>query len=225
MFASLNLSEMANLQYDLEGDLMDVFTQFNRKNIQDRQIDTLIGLSKGLIADGKVNQSEAEFLQTWLVQNRAASDNPIIINLLEKVSAMLEDGMLDEEESAELLGILRRVSGEDSCLGEAAKTTTLPIIDPMPPLIFEDHSFLFTGTCAFGSRKQCQEATRALGGLVSTSVTKNLDYLVIGTYVTDSWVHETFGRKIEKAVEYRESGVPIAIVTEEHWAGSGGLVG
>ncbi len=26
---------------------MDVFAKFNRKNIQDRQIDTLIGLSKG----------------------------------------------------------------------------------------------------------------------------------------------------------------------------------
>lgn len=40
---------------------MDIFTKFNRKNIQDRQIDTLIGLSKGITADGKVDQSEAEY--------------------------------------------------------------------------------------------------------------------------------------------------------------------
>lgn len=39
---------------------MDLFTKFNRKNIDDRQIDTLIGISKGLVADGKVNQSEAD---------------------------------------------------------------------------------------------------------------------------------------------------------------------
>ena len=32
---------------------------------------------------------------SWLVQNRQSSDNPIIINLLQKVSAMLEDGVLD----------------------------------------------------------------------------------------------------------------------------------
>lgn len=43
---------------------MDIFTRFNRKQTEDRQIDTLIGLSKGLIADGKVVQAEAEFLQT-----------------------------------------------------------------------------------------------------------------------------------------------------------------
>ncbi|WIG54912.1 MAG: hypothetical protein OJF61_000698 [Rhodanobacteraceae bacterium] len=61
---------------------MDIFTRFNRKSIDDRQIDTLIGISKGIIADGKVDQSEAEFLMSWLVQSRQASDNPVIANLL-----------------------------------------------------------------------------------------------------------------------------------------------
>ena len=76
---------------------MEIFTRFNRKNIQDRQVDTLIGLSKGITSDGKVDQAEAEFLQSWLVQN-CQSDNPIIINLLSKVSEMLEDGVLNQEE-------------------------------------------------------------------------------------------------------------------------------
>lgn len=59
---------------------MDIFTKFNRNKIQDRQVDTLIGLSKGITADGKVDQAEAEFLQSWLVQNHH-TDNPIIMNL------------------------------------------------------------------------------------------------------------------------------------------------
>ena len=53
---------------------LDIFTRFNRKSIDDRQIDTLLGLSKGLLADGKVDPSEAEFLQTWLVQSRQTID-------------------------------------------------------------------------------------------------------------------------------------------------------
>lgn len=202
---------------------MDVFSKFNRKNIQDRQIDTLIGLSKGVLADGTVNQAEAEFLMNWLIQNRQSSDNPIILNLLQKVSAMLEDTVLDGEESEELLEILRKISGEQSELGELAKTSSLPVNDPLPEIAFEGSSFLFTGTCAFGTRKQCHEATQYLGGSVAKGVTKNLNYLVLGTYVTDSWAHETFGRKIEKAIEYRDSGVPIVILTEEHWAQSGKL--
>lgn len=196
---------------------MDIFTRFNRKSIQDRQIDTLIGLSKGITADGKVNQAEAELLMSWLVQNRQASDNPIVINLLQKVSSMLEDGVLDKEESTELLAVLRHISGDESEIGELAKPSTLPINDPLPEISFEGRSFLFTGTCAFGTRKQCNEATEVLGGAIAKSVTKKLDYLVLGTYVTDSWAHETFGRKIEKAMEYRDNGIPIAILTEEHW--------
>ena len=39
---------------------MNIFTRFNRKSIDDRQIDTLIGISKGLAADGKVDQVEAD---------------------------------------------------------------------------------------------------------------------------------------------------------------------
>lgn len=202
---------------------MDIFTKFNRKNIQDRQIDTLIGLSKGVSADGNVNQAEAEFLMTWLIQSRQSTDNPIIINLLERVSAMLEDGVLDREESVELLEILQKISGDTSDIGELAKTSSLPINDPLPELEFNGSSFLFTGTCAFGTRKQCHEATESRGGIIAKGVNKSLDYLVLGTYVTDSWVHETFGRKIEEAIEYREKGLPIVILTEEHWLCSGGL--
>lgn len=204
--------------------MLDLFTRFNRKHIDDRQIDTLIGLCKGLTADGKIDQAEAEFLLTWLVQSRQATDNPIIRNLLNKVSAFLEDGVLDPDESRELLRILRAITGEPSEVGELAKTSSLPIDKPVPPVVFESRSFLFTGTCAFGTRKQCQDATESLGGINAKNVTKDLNYLVLGTYVTDSWAHETFGRKIEKAVAYRDQGVPLVIISEEHWASAGKLL-
>lgn len=202
---------------------MDLFTRLNRRSITDRQIDTLIGLSKGLIADNKVDQAEAEMLMGWLVQNRQASDNPIIGNLLDRVSAMLQDGVLDADESAELLTLLRKVAGESSEIGELAKPTSLPIDRPLPEVRFRGRYFVFTGTCAYGTRTQCHQATESLGGLIVTGVTKSVHYLVLGTYVTDSWAHETYGRKIEKAMRYRDQGVPLAIITEEHWINSGRL--
>ena len=202
---------------------MDLYTKFNRKSIDDRQIDTLIGIGKGLVADGLVNQTEAEFLLNWLAQSRQSSDNPVILNLFEKVSAMLEDGELDSEESAELLSILQKVTGEPSELGELAKTISLPIDAPLPVIGFPGSSFLFTGTCAFGTRKQCQQAIESLGGMNAKGVTKTLNYLVLGTYVTDSWIHESYGRKIEKAMEYRSGGLPLLIVSEAHWVKEAGL--
>lgn len=201
---------------------MDIFTRFNRKNIQDRQVDTLIGLSKGITSDGRVDQAEAEFLQTWLIQN-SHSENPIIINLLEKVGSMLEDGILDAEESTELLAVLNNISGEKSEIGEISKTSALPICDPPPEVIFSENTFLFTCTCAFGKRKQCQELIENLGGINAKGITKSLNFLILGTYVTDSWAHESFGRKIEKAMAYRDSGLPISIISEEHWLESSGI--
>ena len=203
---------------------MDKFTRYNRKSIDDRKIDTLIGLSKGILADGIVNQKEAEFLLNWLIQSRQASDQPIILNLLDKVDEMLSDRLLDAEEAQELLELLHRISGEPAELGELMKTAHLPVDDPAPTIVFKNKTFLFTGTCAFGTRKQCMEATKTLGGINETSVTKRLNYLVLGTYVTDSWHHETFGRKIEKAMNYRSRGHPLAIVKEERWADCGGMV-
>ncbi|ROO37220.1 BRCT domain-containing protein [Salinisphaera orenii] len=202
---------------------MDMFVQFNRKSIDDRQMDTLIGLSKGLVADRQINQAEAEFLQNWLIQNRQATENPVIGNLLSKISVMLEDGVLDAEESAELLETLYQISGKPSEFGELARAAALPINDPAPQIAFEGSTFVFTGTCALGTRKDCQKAVEHLGGHNIANVTKKLNYLVLGSYVTDSWAHETFGRKIEKAMDYRDLGVPLAIITEEHWAKCGGL--
>src|SRR5690606_26147495 len=131
---------------------MDIFTRFNRKSVDDRQIDTLIGLSKGLVADGQVNQLESEALLTWLIQSRQTSDNPVIANLLDKVSALLQDGVLDEEESKELLALLQRINGDPCEIGELAKTTGLPLDDPFPSISFPQRTFLFTGTCAYGTR-------------------------------------------------------------------------
>ena len=138
------------------GNEMEIVTRFNRKKIQDRQIDTLIGLSKGLCADGKVHQAETEFLLSWLIQNQQASDNPLIIHLLEKVSLMLEEGVLDDEESAECLKMLCTLSGEASEIDELGQTSLLSVNEPHPIIAFDGVSFLFTGTCAFGTRKQCQ---------------------------------------------------------------------
>ena len=60
------------------------------------------------------------------------------------------------------------------------------------------------------------------GGTYAKSVRKDLDYLVLGHYVTPSWKHETFGTKIEKAMIWRdEREMPLAIVSEEAWLKAG----
>ncbi len=91
----------------------ELLNLFNRSRIDDRQVDELIGLSHGLIADGMVSKEEADYLQKWLVANTASHQNPMIHNLMKRVQEMLQDNILDDEERAELFETLKRFAGGD----------------------------------------------------------------------------------------------------------------
>ena len=201
----------------------DPFVKFRHPEVAERQIDTLIGLCKGVVADGVVNQDEAEFLRDWLAANEVTvSSNPVTYALLERINGMLRDDHLDAEESSELLGTLRSFTGERPARGEFIPSTDLPLDHPPPPILFEGRSFMCTGTFAFGTRERCKQEITDRGGAYAKSVRRDLDYLVLGSYVTPSWIHESFGRKIEKAMEWRDvRGMPLAIVSEEQWLTDG----
>jgi NAD-dependent DNA ligase len=130
---------------------------------------------------------------------------------------VLADGVLDPDEATDLLEALPRFCAADFEIGETLKSISLPLCEPAPALSFGGSTFCFTGTFAFGSRKDCEKAVIDLGGIPG-SLTRTTCYLVIGADATESWAHSSFGRKIEKAVDMRASGVPIAIVGESHWA-------
>ncbi|HEX4861353.1 MAG TPA: BRCT domain-containing protein [Rhizomicrobium sp.] len=197
----------------------ELHRMFGRARLDDRQLNELIGLAHGLIADGTVNQAEAEYLRKWLVANADVNANPVISNLLVRVNQMLQDDVLDAEEGRELFETLRKFSGGDFELGEVLKSSTLPLDEPPPVMTCVDRRFCFTGTFAYGSRADCERAVTDRGGAAG-SLTMKTNYLVIGVYATGNWKHSCFGNKIERALELKGEGVPIAIVGETHWAQS-----
>jgi NAD-dependent DNA ligase len=194
-----------------------LFNIFRKQEINTRQIDELIGLCRGFCADGEISLAEAEYLQKWLISNKDVTDNPVIATLIDRVGEMLRDKHLDSEESKDLFDTLHKFVGGDFEFGEILKATTLPLDKPAPDVILKGSSFCLTGTFAHGSRSMCENHIAKNGGEIFQRITKKLDYLVIGAYATDSWIHSNYGRKIEKAVSYRSEGVPIAIISEEHW--------
>lgn len=194
-----------------------LFNFYGRERITSRQVDELTGLARGLCADGVLNQLEVEFLEKWLAANSEITGNPLINALYARVAEVLSDGVADAAERHELLRTLEEFSGNDFELGEALKSTSLPLCDPPPKLTFAGRAYCFTGTFSFGRRPVCEQAVIDRGGSCG-SLTRKTDVLVIGIYATDSWKHSSFGHKILKAAEMRDSGVPISIVSEAHWA-------
>ena len=80
--------------------------------------------------------------------------------------------------------------------------------------------FVLTGRFAFGPRRDCERQVLNRGGECDPNITKRTNYVVIGTFGSRDWAHTSFGRKIEKAVAYRQSGLPLSLLCEDHWARS-----
>jgi len=76
---------------------------------------------------------------------------------------------------------------------------------------------MFTGAMAFGPRKDCEVLVKERGGVICASVSRKVRYLVVGGIGNDQWLHSSYGTKIKKAVELREGGATLSIISEEHW--------
>ena len=90
-------------------------TAINR--VQDRLIDELIGVCRGVIADGRVDESEAIFLGQWIENHREIADRWPVNILYTRLVEMLKDGILTSDEQTELLGTLRDLTGESTLYG------------------------------------------------------------------------------------------------------------
>lgn len=185
-----------------------------QRRLAERLKAELLGMGRGLIADGKVNQMEAEALLSFLEAQADVPQEPLALQLREQVRGMLADGVLDEDESARLYGTLSKLVGGEQALGECLRATTLPLDEPAPAVEFAGRKFCLTGNFS-GDRKDCAARIEAGGGTVQSAVSGKTDYLVIGEYASPAWKQSSYGGKIERAVELREAGKGVKIIAEE----------
>lgn len=198
-------------------DELEQLSRFSHARVRDRSIDELLGLARGITADGQVNKSEAEFLQRWMIQASGLQDDPVFSILYNRIGSYLADGELDQEEAEDLFDMLRALTGEDGKVHQYRRPTDLPLDDPFPNVIFPEKNFVFTGVMAYGPRKECELLVTEHGGSCRGGLSKKVDYLVIGTIANEHWMYSSYGRKIERAIELREQGHGVAIINEDHF--------
>lgn len=206
------------MKHDDQGQLSSPFVHIDARF--DRSVNELIGISRGVIADGVVNKSEAEYLLSWIKGNLAFAERYPFNILYKRLAEALADGFLDEHEQSDLFDLLYRLTGGESISDEVGSmSTSLPLDDPMPTVEFAGKGFVFTGVFTSGPRKQIEGIVRDLGGVVQKQVSGRTDFLVIGDIASRDWIHSNYGRKIESAANYRDKGAPVAIISESHLMG------
>ncbi len=179
----------------------------------------LVGIVQGLMADKHLNDQEIRFLHAWLKDAEVLALTWPCTVICAQVEAVLEDGIITEEERDHLAETLRQlVGGRLDEVAEASHVSELPL-DRVDTVEVSGNIFCFTGDFVFGPRKNCEKAIEARGGSIG-GVTKKLHCLVVGGLGSQEWKHGSFGIKIEKAIQHKQAGVPLLIVHEDIWAAS-----
>lgn len=192
---------------------------FNAARLSDRALDEFVGLCRMAGADGRISIDEARCLLSWAERNREAASRWPANVLYPRLVAMLQDDTIDDPENAELLDLIRAITGGDVSLEERilSYSTTLPLTRPAPTVDFQGRQFCLTGKFVFGTRRRCENALLAFGGEPQSAPTQRTDYVVIGAIGSTEWIHSSYGRKIEAAIAFRDRGFPISIIAEDHW--------
>jgi hypothetical protein len=177
----------------------------------------LVGLCRGILADGVLNDSEIVTLDEWLKTYATRLPEWPCQALARHVRGILSDGIVDEAERKDLLTYLTELTGSGS--GRHDGPTALPLSDPPPHIEFTGRLFCLTGTFVFGPRRVVSATVQEQGGRV-TETPGNAHYVVIGATITPAWKYGTHGLKIEEAVTARAAHGRPAIISEEHWATS-----
>ena len=202
----------------VDDDGQPINRNLRQEHVGVRQVDELIGILKGVLSDKLLVDTEVKFLSEWLESNSFASKDWPGSVLHERIIRALEDDNIDPEELEEIKAIIESiVRGGKENEPAIDLTTDLPIDKPTPKIIFKDKIFCFTGKLIWGKRQDAEEAVINKGGEIS-KINKSLNYLVLGEISSRDWKHSTHGLKILKAVQHKENGVNISIISEKDWA-------
>ena len=166
------------------------------------QLIELQALLYKIIEDDEVSEDEAVFLRDWMNDNYHLRGNYPYDRVYDVLEKVFEDGVLDREE-LELL--LEKFS---------------EFTNPTRPTCYEvssitDKHFVLTGEFRYGSRNSVEEYILAKGGIIDNTVKKATDYVVIGSLGSQAWKNGTYGEKIKKAMELKDKGQEIDLISEE----------
>ena len=95
-----------------------------------------------------------------------------------------------------------------------------PAFDQPDAITYPQARFCLTGEFIYAPPDVCAAAIERRGGMISSAITRKLNYLVVGGLGSQEWKAGSFGAKVDKALEYKREGAPILILHEDRWVAS-----
>lgn len=169
------------------------------KNLQELQ-----GLLIGVMSDGELNDKEIVQIKYWVETHLDLSGNYPFDKIYKLLQKVFEDNIITEQERADLCKLFNSIIS--------------PIETDSNIVIESDivgKAICLTGDFECMNRKDFSAFLAEKGAVIKSSVTKKLDYLVVGEFGSDKWSQGNYGTKIKKAMELNEKGCEITIIKED----------
>lgn len=182
-------------------------------------IQRLHGLMAGIVSDGEITTKELRGLADWLSDHEHLRTCWPYDEVDSIITMVLKDGRIDASEQS----ILHNFFAEFVALADNRTIVKPPITHAgsviglcavCPDLDFTQKRFAFTGASSKYSRVEFRALIERLGGQMTDSISKNLDYLIIGADGNPCWAYACYGRKVEIAVNLRKEGARILLIHE-----------
>ena len=182
-------------------------------------IQRLHALLAGIAADCEITEKELRGLSDWLSDHEHLKTCWPYEEVGNHVSRVLGDRNLDPGERQLLQNFFSEfvtISDNRTIVNPqvAQGQSIVGLCTICPDMAFDGKRFGFTGSSSKYTRNQFVEIVESLGGTVAGSISKKLDYLIIGADGNPCWAYACYGRKVEMAVALRREGARILLIHE-----------
>ena len=172
----------------------------------------LMGIVDGMAADRRIHPLEIDHLSQWL----------------DDWSHLKGLWPYDECEAAVTTILARKTAGAEAhALLQLARTfpvggqqvASVPLVlggicAVQPTIHFDGSGFVFTGESPKGDRQLLARHAAARGAVFHLKIRQDTDYLVVCDSGSRYWAFAAYGRKVEDAMQRRQSGGTILIISE-----------
>lgn len=169
-----------------------------------KSLQNLKQIIEKIMIDKLITKNEINDLKFWLDHNSQLIGNYPFDKINNLVNQILNDGQITDEE----FNNLNRVFNE---FINPLNNTNDNIVN------IENRCFCLTGTFNSGSKEDIEQKIINKGGSYKKGVSAKINYLIVGDGGSDAWKFGNYGGKVQKAMELKEKGKNIEIISEEEF--------
>lgn len=185
---------------------------FTRRSVTTDRVGGLLAILADACADGVLELAEIVQIQEWLQNNSDLHNQWPVSEIKNRLEEVLVDGVITPEEQKSLLTVVEHV-----VLGKVAKSIPGHVANAVSPETTQlaGKSIVLTGDFVFGERAEMEKLLAQKGMVIKNSISKKVDFLLVGSLGSAAYAHGSFGSKFKKAKELHEAGHHIQIIHEK----------